>query len=140
VSHMRAARITKVIAVAGFALVGQTPLIPAYAITETTHVLKAPSTRTVIDGDNGTRLTLHVGDRLLIKLGGDWDWSLEPFDTAILRAVTESGSLPRGAQALLEATKRGETKLSLIGDPPCAKSRPSCNAPSRHFQADIIVQ
>jgi hypothetical protein len=99
-----------------------------------------PSTRTVYDDDNGGTVTVHIGDRLLIKLASDWDWSLDPFDTAILSQVTESGALPRGAQAMLEAKKTGTTRLSLTGDPPCAKSRPPCNAPSRRFQVTVVVE
>ena len=99
-----------------------------------------PSTRTVTEDDNRGTITLHAGDRLLIKLAPDWDWTLDPFDTAILSQVTESGALPRGAQALLEAKKPGTTRLSLTGDPPCARSRPPCNAPSRRFQVTVVVQ
>ena len=76
-----------------------------------------PSTRTVSEDDNRGTITLHAGDRLLIKLAPDWDWALDPFDTAILSQVTES-ALPRGAQALLEAKKPGTTRLSLTGTRP----------------------
>jgi len=97
-------------------------------------------TRTVSEDDNAGTITLHSGDRLLVKLAPDWDWSLDPFDTEILSQVTESGALPRGAQALLEAKKPGTTRISLTGDPPCARSRPPCNAPSRRFQLTVVVQ
>lgn len=97
------------------------------------------TTRTVSEDDNGGKITLQTGDRLLVKLAADWDWSLDPLDTAILKQVTE-GALPRGAQALLEASGAGTTSLSLTGDPPCAKSRPPCNAPSRRFHVTVVVR
>src|SRR5262245_35176614 len=119
-------------------LVGPAALAPRVNGLSAPGPLAAASTRTLSEDDNGGTVTLQTGDRLLIKLGGDWDWTLDPFDTGILKRVTGTGSLPHGAQALLEAKKAGKTKISLTGDPPCAKSRPPCNAPSRQFQATIV--
>jgi hypothetical protein len=90
--------------------------------------------------DNGAKVNLRVGDQLLVALGGDWDWTLESFDTAILKNVTSSKNLPKDAQALLEAKRAGQTELSLTGDPPCQKSRPPCNVQSRRFHVTITVQ
>ena len=95
--------------------------------------------RTVTLDDSGTTLRIAVGDRLLIRLGSDLDWTLETYDAAILAEVP-SRSLDKGVQALLQAKQRGTTQLSLIGDPPCAKSRPPCNAPSRQFRVTVVVE
>lgn len=94
--------------------------------------------RLTLDDDRG-KITLAVGDQLLVALGGDWDWTLEDFDTAILNNVT-SKTLPKDAQALLEAKRTGRTELSLTGDPPCQKSRPPCGLQSRRFRVTITVQ
>src|SRR5215831_18497839 len=76
--------------------------------------------------DNGGKISIGVGDQLVIALDGDWDWTLDSFDTAILKNITSSKNLPKGAQALLEAKQAGQTELSLTGDAPCQKSRPPC--------------
>jgi len=107
-------------------------------VTPTVPVAAAPRTVTMVD--NGGTIALRLRDRLLIKLGADWDWTLDPFDEALLKDVTGSEGPPSGAQALLEAVKAGKTKLSLTGDPPCAKSQPPCNLQSRQFKVTIVIQ
>src|SRR5262249_26584710 len=109
--------------------------------TSTTTIDTAmPTPRTITQSDNDGTITLRVRERLLIKLGSDWDWTLDPFDATILKDVAGRERLPSGAQALLEAITTGKTKVSLTGDPPCAKSRPPCNLQSRQFNVTIIVR
>jgi len=100
----------------------------------------APAARTVTQEDDRATITLRVRDRLLIKLGSEWDWTLDPLDATILENVTGEQQLPPGAQALLETRKKGKTPLSATGDPPCAKSRPPCNLQSRQFRVTIVVE
>src|SRR5215510_14636714 len=112
----------------------------------TSHIIPGPlnrptaADRTVTQEDDRATITLRVRDRLLIKLGSEWDWTLDPLDATILKNVTGEQQLPPGAQALLETRKKGKTPLSATGEPPCAKSRPPCNLQSRQFRVTIVVE
>jgi hypothetical protein len=96
--------------------------------------------RTVTLAQEGETIPLQVGDHLFVYLGSDLEWTLQGFDTTVLRIVPGVGTLIRGAQVLLEAEHAGQTKLSLIGDAACRKSQPPCMIPTRLFQVTVVVQ
>ncbi|HYL98982.1 MAG TPA: hypothetical protein VEZ90_08515 [Blastocatellia bacterium] len=95
--------------------------------------------RTITLADDGKTIELKTGDRVLIQLSAAFDWTLDPYDTEILKSVKGAKELPKGAQALLEATKSGTTTVSLDGDPQCLKSTPPCALQSRHFKVSVVV-
>ena len=89
--------------------------------------------------DDGTTVTLAVGERFLLNLGSEFDWSVSIADSAIVDRV-RNVSVIAGAQGLYEARAPGRTTLSATGDPPCRKSTPPCAAPSRLFGVDLVVR
>lgn len=88
--------------------------------------------------DDGSTLDLAVGDRFLLNLGAEFDWSVSIGDQAVLRRVPNI-TVVKGAQGVFEAVAPGRTALSATGDPPCRKVTPPCGAPSRLFRVDVVV-
>lgn len=113
-------------------------------VTFTLEVLSPPaatptSARTVTLADDGQTIELQLGERFLLDLGSDFDWTVSVADQDIVSRVI--GILViRGAQGLYQARQPGHTTLTAIGDPPCRKAQPACGMPSRLFQIDIVVR
>jgi len=82
---------------------------------------------------------MTVGERLLLRLGEGYDWTVTVSDPSVLSGVV-GVLLVRGAQGLYQADRAGQAILSAIGDPPCRKVQPPCAAPSRAFQLTVAVQ
>ena len=82
---------------------------------------------------------LKIGQRFLLNLGSEYDWTVEVADQSIVSRVVNV-TVIRGAQGLYEAKRPGQTTLTAVGDPPCRKAQPPCGAPSRMFQVQILVQ
>ena len=117
-----------------------TPTVVTSAPTPTATGTRgsAPATWSVTLADDRSTITLAVGERFLLILGADFDWTIAIADPAILARVPIS--VIRGAQGVYEALASGRTTLSAIGDPTCRKSTPPCAAPSRSFQVDVVVR
>ena len=100
-----------------------------------------PSTggRTVTLADVGTTVSLALGERFLLSLGADFDWTIDIADPTVVDRVRNI-SVIAGAQGVYEAKAAGRTTLSATGDPPCRKSTPQCAAPSRSFRVDLVVR
>ncbi len=120
---------------------------PPSSITLTALPQPTPAGPLVISGDasevkladSDRPVTMHVGDRFLLHLGEDYDWSVEVVDPGVLSRVIGVLTV-RGSQGLFEAHKTGRTMLTATGDPPCRKVNPPCGAPSRLFQVEVMVQ
>ena len=64
-------------------------LVLASSVAEGAPVQVAnPSTITVGNDDNAYTVVLHVGDRVLLKLGDTLDWAVTIADEAVVRRVT----------------------------------------------------
>jgi hypothetical protein len=100
--------------------------------------VEGAASRTVTLADNGQLLDLGVGDRLLLTLGGEYDWTVRVADPTVVSRVANA-AVPSGAQGLYEATRPGETALEAVGEPPCRKAQPPCAAPSRLFRLQLRV-
>ena len=98
-----------------------------------------PPGRTVTLADDGATFTLAMGDRLLLRLGTEYDWTVSPADPSIIDRV-RNVSVIVGAQGVYEAGAAGRTTLTAIGDPPCRKSTPACGQPSRLFRIEVVVR
>jgi predicted secreted protein len=109
--------------------------IPATATPSAT----APSVQTVTLDENGGTITLKIGERFLLELGENYDWTVTVADQTILSRVVNV-TVVRGAQGLYEAHKPGTTKLTAVGDPFCRKAQPPCAAPSLLFEIEVIVK
>jgi hypothetical protein len=90
-----------------------------------------------LEEDGGTIL-LKPGDRFLLRLGQEYDWTVNVADPSIVSRVVDV-TVVQGAQGLYEAHKAGTASLSATGDPVCRQAQPPCAAPSRSFKIDIVV-
>jgi carboxyl-terminal processing protease len=95
--------------------------------------------QTVTLDNAGQKTTMKVGQRLLLKLGEEYDWTVTIADQSILSRV-KGVTVVRGAQGLYEADKAGSTTLSASGDPVCRQSQPPCAVPSRLFEITVEVE
>jgi hypothetical protein len=80
-----------------------------------------------------------VGQRVLVTLGTDLDWTVTVSDQSVLARVPGI-TIVRGAQGLYEAQKAGRATISAVGDPACRKSTPPCMAPSLLVSVTVIVK
>jgi hypothetical protein len=100
----------------------------------------APATDLAItEADSGRTFTVDTGDRLLLMLGTDFDWTVAPTDTAVVARVSNV-LVGQGAQGLYAAIGPGTTALRATGDPPCRKVNPPCAAPSILFEVTLTVR
>ncbi len=94
---------------------------------------------TITLAQDGQTIQLDVGDRFLLDLGSDFNWTVTVADQTVVSRVI--GVLViKGAQGLYEAKRPGQTELTAVGDPPCRQTRPPCGMPSRLFRLQIIVR
>jgi hypothetical protein len=116
------------------------PVRAAAAPTPSGAVAASPSaSATVTLADDGRTVTLQPGQRALISLGDNLDWTLQVDDESIVSRVP-GVTVERGAQAMYQANRVGQTALSATGDPACRKAQPACAQPSRMFRVTIVVQ
>jgi hypothetical protein len=94
---------------------------------------------TVTLADDGRTFSLQTGQRALVSLGDDFDWTVQVEDASILSRVTGVTVLA-GAQVLYQANRVGRTTLTASGDPACRKAQPACALPSRTLRVSIAVQ
>jgi hypothetical protein len=111
----------------------------ASAAQPSTPTSPGTSARTVILAENGQTITLRTGDRFLLNLGEDYDWTVESGDETILSRVVNVLD-GRGSQGLYEARRAGRTTLTAKGDPVCRKAQPACALPSRTFRIGVVVR
>src|SRR5205814_5480253 len=95
-------------------------------------------TRTVTLSDDGRTIDMVVGERFLLALGDQLDWTVRVADPRVVGRVVNV-TVVRGAQGLYEARQPGTTTLEATGDPPCRKARPPCGAPSRLLRVPFRV-
>lgn len=93
----------------------------------------ATGTVTVTLADQGSTVEMKVGDRLRLALEDGYDWTVTIADTTLLRAVM-------GEAMLYQAARPGQTPLNAVGELPCHKAIPPCEAPSRLFSLTVIVR
>jgi len=88
--------------------------------------------------NNGQTITLHVGDRFVLSLGDEYQWTVDITDQTVLHRVVNITPL-RGSQGVYEALKPGATQLIAAGDPACRQSKPPCMLPSYSFELNVTV-
>ena len=75
---------------------------------------------TVTKADNQHTVTARVGDHVVITLGEDINWQLEPPDGAVLaREPLQSYLLARGTQAIWLAKSAGRSTIKASGGMNC---------------------
>ncbi len=98
----------------------------------------ANSTKIITIEQNNQEITLYKGQRFLLNLGSNYDWSLNLDNNTVISRVPNV-MVMQGAQGLFEAHDEGKMTLAATGDPPCLKATPRCGIPSILFQVNIIV-
>jgi hypothetical protein len=88
---------------------------------------------------NGQTVTMRNGERFLLQLGEEYNWTVIPDDPRVISRVVNVMTI-RGSQGLYEAHVQGNTTLRASGDPQCRSSQPPCTAPSRMFVINVVVQ
>jgi carboxyl-terminal processing protease len=101
-------------------------------------LLTGATPQTVTLEEDGGTILLKPGDRFLLRLGQEYDWTVNVADPSIVSRVVDV-TVVQGAQGLYEAHKAGTASLSATGDPVCRQAQPPCAAPSRSFKIDIVV-
>lgn len=107
-------------------------------VTLTVSISPLSSLPTVTLADDGQTITLQPGQRFLLDLGADYNWTVTVDDPAIVSRVVNVLTI-RGSQGLYEAHQPGRTTLSATGDPICRQAQPPCGAPSRLFRLQVVV-
>ncbi len=108
--------------------------VRAYFVHDMTAV---PSERHVLTlSDNHATIQMHVGDRVMLRLGQGYLWTSSSSDASVLARVNENTSSTQGTY---EAKAAGQAELTATGDPRCRLSAPACMIPSLLFQAHVDV-
>jgi hypothetical protein len=95
--------------------------------------------RIVTLDDNNTSISMHVGERFLLKLGEIYNWEVISSDPNVLSRVVNIMVI-RGAQGLYEAHRAGQVELTAVGDPFCRSTKPACMMPSLLFKINVKVE
>jgi hypothetical protein len=98
----------------------------------------AITARTLTRTDNGKTFNLKVGERLLLKLGENYNWSFRVDNRAVVDKVNIAAA--KGVQRVYEAKKIGLTDASAVGSPLCLSSKPPCKSPSVSFRVHLVVK
>jgi len=106
------------------------------AIATPSTTAKQP--RIVTQADNGTTLSLRVGEQIVLRLGPPYTQAPLFNDPAVLRAIGDTRN------RVYKAVQPGETTLSIPPDPPaCTTAHPPCVGlfpSSPAFYLAIVVQ
>jgi hypothetical protein len=96
------------------------------------------STKIVTLQQNNQEISLQKGQRFLLNLGSNYDWSLNIDNNTVISRVPNI-MVMQGAQGLFEAYDEGKTTLEATGDPLCLKATPRCAMPSILFKINVTV-
>ncbi len=95
--------------------------------------------RTITLADDTATIALRVGERLILSLGQEYEWTITITDETVLGPVKDVTPSP-SYQGVYEGLSRGNCMLIATGDPPCLKAQPPCEKPSHGFMVDLVVQ
>ena len=84
----------------------------------------SPVMATITTADNGATVTVHVGDRVQVALGEQYEWKLDPPDGVVLTHPLQNYMLVRGTQAIWLASAPGTSTIRATGTPVCPSGAP----------------
>lgn len=87
--------------------------------------------------DRGT-VHAHVGDRLQIALGSEYEWHLDPPDGVVIVHGIQNYLLVRGTQAIWTAAAPGTSTISATGTVICASGQ-ACITLALLFTTTVVV-
>ncbi|HEX9012474.1 MAG TPA: hypothetical protein VF813_03120 [Anaerolineaceae bacterium] len=88
--------------------------------------------------NSGQTVLMHVGERFVLTLGTQLEWTVTVSDQTVLHRVVNITPLV-GSQGVYEALSPGSTVLNAVGDAACRKSTPPCMVPSFMFTLNVTV-
>jgi heat shock protein HslJ len=88
--------------------------------------------------DDGKKIALKVNETLALKLGTEYDWNIAIDDITII-SRDPLAIYKEDIQGIYVAHKEGTIKLTAIGEPVCRKEEPPCEAPTRKFSIQVVV-
>lgn len=97
---------------------------------------------TVTQGDSGTTVHLHVGQRLRVVLGGHGElWHRPASPSPSLHLAAANGGYPsdRPASAVFVAVQTGSASVTSITDHPCLHAQPPCKIVQRIWSVRVLV-
>jgi hypothetical protein len=109
-------------------------LVPIATPRPTTGPTGAPAIAVSL-ADNGSIVTLSVGQALTLQLGGAYAWKVTVGNPSVL--VPAPGAT--AAQPSFIAAAPGLTRLVAAGDPTCRDATPPCGAPSIALEITVVV-
>jgi len=87
--------------------------------------------------DQGT-VQAHVGDRIQIALGTDYEWRLDPPDGVVLTRGVQNELLVRGTQAIWTASAPGTASITATGTVICPSGK-ACILIAILFKTTVVV-
>jgi len=84
----------------------------------------------------GAAVTLAPGNRLELRLGSGYDWSVQVSDATLL---TGSGPVAGAGPAVYQAQHAGRVTLSATADPLCRKANPPCGLATRVYDVPVTI-
>ena len=87
--------------------------------------------------DQGT-VSAHVGDRIQIALGTDFEWRLEPPDGVVLTRGVETEPRAKGTQAIWTASAPGTSTITATGTVICPSGK-ACILIAILFKTTVVV-
>lgn len=84
--------------------------------------------------DNGKTITLSVGERFLLAIDRNYEWSVDSIDQSILAYVPTLIPIP-GPDGFFEAVASGRTTIKAAGEPNCGK----CPLQPAQFAVTLVI-
>jgi hypothetical protein len=88
--------------------------------------------------DDSRTMTAHVGDRIQVALGEQYNWQLDPPDGVVLTQPIQSYPLVRGTQAIWLATTVGQSNVRATATAVCPYVQ-ACPPSARVFSTTVVV-
>lgn len=95
-------------------------------------------TNDVTLADNNKTFEITSGDRLVLKLGEQYNWEINIDNMDVLSRV-KNIMVIRGSQGVFESKMTGTAVLEAQGDPICLQETPQCGMPSILFKITVHV-
>ncbi len=113
------------------------PLTPTPSSPPRPTSLNSPGLAVTM-ADDGKTIALEVGQRFLLSLAQDYEWTVTIDDPSILSRVVNL-AVAKGSQGVYEAKKAGTTTLRATGVLICAPGQ-ACIQIALEFQARMVVK
>ena len=111
----------------------------AKLINDVTSSGQDQSNKIITLADSDKSITLNKDESFLLKLGDNYDWSVDIDNQTVVSRVMNIAVI-KGAQGIYQAHNSGQATLTAVGDPFCLTADPPCKIHSLLFKLNVIVQ